>query len=219
MSKYSSKYYLKKEIDVIMSNLYQIDKRYELFKCLCSGECYELICPKIPNTMRVVLDSLFDNTIIGLWKLICDEKEKSATIYDVIKLYKSNKDFFKEKKYYYAIDINTGKRVRINFKYKDVKKSIKKLEDDLKNNKDVINFVRKYRNKSLAHNDKKFKFDRKNKYSNVKILYTDIENLIKILIEDMNVISRDVFGCTHGFIHKESKELDYVCHLLKNNKK
>ena len=215
MAKYKSRYYLKKEIEVIMNNLYQIDKRYRLFKSLCSGDCYELICLKIPYSMKVVLNSLFDNTIIGLWKLLCDENEKSATVYDVIRLYKTNRDFFKEKKYYYAIDISIGKRVRIDFKYKDVQKSIAKLEDDLKNNKDIIKFIRKYRNKSLAHNDKKFKFDRKNKYSNKKILYTDIEKLINTLIEDMNFISRDVFGNTHRFIHEEDKEVEYICNLIR----
>ena len=61
MSKYKSRYYLKKEFEVIMNNLWQIDKRYKLYKCLKSGVCYEVICLKIPYIMRVILDSLFDN--------------------------------------------------------------------------------------------------------------------------------------------------------------
>ena len=56
---------LKKEFEVIMNNLWQIDKRYKLYKCLKSGVCYEVTYLKIPYTMRVILDSLFDNVFLN----------------------------------------------------------------------------------------------------------------------------------------------------------
>ena len=218
MAKYKSKYYLKKEIDIIMKNLYEINCAFGLFKDLSSGKNHEYICKSIPYSMKIILDTLFEKVLLELSKLLCDDDKKSITILDIVKLYKTDKQYFKEKKYYYAIDINTGKKIRRNFDVKNVQKDIDQLQYDIKNNKDVIEYLRKCRNKSLAHNDKKFQYDRKNKYSNKKILYSDIESLIKILIKDINAISMDVFGITYAFTNNEKEEIEYICNFIQEDK-
>lgn len=216
MSKYKSKYYLKKEIDIIMICLHKINRSFKLFKELSSGDNYKYICSSIPHSMEIILDTLFESVLLELSKLLCDKDKKSITILDIISLYKTDKQYFKEKKYYYAIDINTGQKVRRNFNNVDVQKNINKLENDIKNNQMVIKYLGKRRNKSLAHNDKKFQY-KKMKYSNKKILYSDIESLIRVLIEDINMISSNIFGVTYAFINNEKEEIEYLCNLIKQD--
>lgn len=218
MAKYKSKYYLKKEIDIIMNNLYEINRAFELFKNISSSDNHKYICKTIPFCTKVILEALFEKVLLGLAKLLCDKDNKSITVLDIIDLYNTNKEYFKEKKYYYATDINTGKKIRRKFDNKNVKNDINQLQKDINNNKYVIEYLTKRRNKSLAHNDKKYQYDRRKRYSNKKILYKDLEELISILTKDINMISMDVFGVTYAFTNNEKEEIEYLCNLIKEDK-
>lgn len=219
MAKYKSKYYLKKEINIIMMNLYEINSAFKLFKDISSRENYEYICNSIPYCMKIILNALFEKVLMGLSKLLCDKDNNSITVLDIIELYKTNKEYFKEKKYYYITNIDTGKKIRKKFDNKNVQNDINKLEQDIRDNKCVIQYLSKRRNKSLAHNDKKYQYDRKNKYSNKKILYSDIENLIDILIKDINRISMNIFGISYAIQNNEKNEIEYLCEIIKFSKK
>lgn len=219
LAKFKSKYYLKKEIDIIMLNLYEIYKSYELFRIISSGENHKYICNSIPHSMKIILNALLEKVLIGLSKLLCDKDEKSITILDIIELYNKNKELFNEKKYYYAKDIGTGRRVRIKYDSGSIKSDISKLKNDLNNNQDIIDYLYKRRNKSLAHNDKKYKYNSRKKYTNKKVLYGDIEKLINVLIEDMNSLSRNLFGLSYAFADNEKEEIEFLTMLIKNSKK
>lgn len=80
MGKYNSKYYLKKEIDIIMTDLYEINKAFELFKDISSGENYKYICKSIPHSIKIILDCLLEKVLLGLAKLLCDKFKNSITI-------------------------------------------------------------------------------------------------------------------------------------------
>ena len=77
---YKSKYYLKKEINILMLRLYDIKKAFQLFKELSSKDNYELFCKKFPYIMHIILQSLKEKSLIELSKIICDEDKKSISI-------------------------------------------------------------------------------------------------------------------------------------------
>lgn len=74
-------------------------------------------------------------------------------------MYNTNKDFLKEKKYYYVKEWGTNKRKRIYFNNNDINIKIAKLKNDLNQNNNIKVFLKQYRNKKLAHNDKKYGFE------------------------------------------------------------
>lgn len=212
---YKSKYYLKKEINILMLRLYDIKKAFQLFKELSSKDNYELFCKKFPYIMHIILQSLKEKSLIELSKIICDEDKKSISINDILKIYNTNKEFFKEKNYYYVKEWGTNKRKRIYTDNGDIKNKIEKLENDLKQYNNIKTFLKKYRNKKLAHNDKKYGFDKRNKYSKEKVTYYDVDRFIDILIEDVNNISSCIFGVTYVFTYDEIDEVNYIKDLLK----
>lgn len=213
---YKSKYYLKKEINILMLRLYDIKKAFQLFKELSSKDSYELFCKKFPYIMHIILQSLKEKSLIELSKIICDEDKKSISVNDILKIYHTNKELFKEKNYYYVKEWGTNKRKRIYTNNGDIKNKIDNLENDLKQYNNIKTFLKKYRNKKLAHNDKKYGFDKRNKYSKEKVFYDDVDRFIDILIEDVNNISSCIFGVTYVFTYDEIDEVNYIKELLKN---
>lgn len=158
---YKSKYYLKKEINILMYRLYDIKKSFQLFKLISSKENHEVFCKNFPYMMHTILQALKEKSLIELSKIICDDDKKSISINDILKMYDTNKDFFKERKYYYVKEWDTGKRKRIYFDKNDIKNNIEILKSDLNQNNNIKIFLKKYRNKKLAHNDKKYGFDKR----------------------------------------------------------
>lgn len=69
---YNSKHYFKKEFSFILNKLYIIKQEFELLKSLTSNEEKEYITDNIPHTIQLVLDSLYNNIIIELSKIIVD---------------------------------------------------------------------------------------------------------------------------------------------------
>lgn len=53
----------------------------------------------------------------------------------------------------------TNKRKRIYFNNNDINIKIAKLKNDLNQNNNIKVFLKQYRNKKLAHNDKKYGFE------------------------------------------------------------
>lgn len=95
---------------------------------------------------------------------------------------------------------------------------MKRLKDDLTLNKKIIEYLKKRRNKSFAHNDKKMSFDTKLKYHNETITYQEIDDFIDLLIKDVNEISYCLFGKQYAFVHSELDEITYICNIFKEHK-
>lgn len=215
--KYSSKYHIEKEIDIIMNRLNIAKQNLQLFKELKSEKNVNTICSQFPHTFSIILNSLQEKALLELTKLVVDFEKidtTSITIYDLYNHYQKNKDIFKVKKYYMVKDIDTEKRHRFYFDTKDIDISMKKLMYDLQANIKISKYLKRRRHKSIAHNDKKLSFDTKNKYSKDKITYQELGNFINLLIEDVNEISSCIFGKQYAFIYSEIDEINYLRDVL-----
>ena len=53
---YTSKYYLKKEFEVILNKIYIIKQNFELFKVLKSDETKKNITDNMPYTCQIILN-------------------------------------------------------------------------------------------------------------------------------------------------------------------
>ena len=219
--KYTSKYHIEKEIDVIMDMLYIVKQNWLLFKELKSKENIEAICSQFPHMFKIILNALQEKALLELAKLVVDLNKvetNSVTINDLYNHYQKNKKVFKVKKYFMVRDVDTGKRHRFYFDIRNIDASMKQLKDDLKASEKIINYLKKRRNKSLAHNDKKMSFDSRIKYSKGKITGPELEEFIDKLIKDINEISSCVFGKHYAFCYTEIEELNYIRDIFKKEK-
>lgn len=212
---FKTKYYLKKELEIILTGLFEVKRNYQLLKMISTGENHKVLCENFPHFFSVILKALLDKTIIGIYKNIYDNDSKSNTVKDILKTYNNDGYLFKEKNYYYAKDIEIGKRVRINFDKRDVKRSIKIIDNDLIKYKNIETFTRTYRNKFIAHSDKRYNFDSKIKVGKTKVKYEEIEKFIDLIIADVNILYNCVFGITYACHYEELSEIEYMSELIK----
>jgi uncharacterized membrane protein YgaE (UPF0421/DUF939 family) len=212
--KYSSKYHIEKEIDIIMNRLNIAKQNLQLFKELKSEKNVNTICSQFSYMFTIILNSLQEKSLLELAKLVVDYDNDSITINDLYNHYKKNKEIFRQKKYYMVKDMVTKKRYRFYFDVKNIDVPMQKLKNDLQVNSRVINYLKRRRNKSLAHNDKKLTFDTKIKYIKDRITYQEIENFIGVLIKDINEISSCIFGKQYAFIYSEIDEVNYLSDVL-----
>lgn len=212
-----TKNYVEKELKIIILNLYEAKRNYQLFKNMTSGNNYNFLCKRFPYFSNVVTNSLFRQSIIIIWRTIYDCDKKSVSINNMIDIYLDNPNIFTLKKYYYIPEIGTQKKHRIDLKPEPVNKCILKINEDLKKYKFLGEYLKKSRNKLFAHNDKKFNFNSKKKIGKSKIKYEDIERFIDLILEDINVLYRSLTGSTYAFSYYELDEINYISNLIEKD--
>lgn len=212
-----TKNYVEKELKIIILNLYEAKRNYQLFKNMSSGNNYNFLCKRFPHFSNVVTNSLFRQSIIIIWRTIYDCDKKSVSINNLMDIYLANPNIFTLKKYYYIPEIGTQKKHRIDLKPEPVNKCILKINEDLKKYEFLGEYLKKSRNKLFAHNDKKFNFNPKKKIGKSKIKYEDIEKFIDLILEDTNVLYRSLTGSTYAFAYYELDEVNYISNLIEKD--
>lgn len=221
--KYNSKYYLKEQFSFILKKIYIVKQNYELYKTLKSDEEKKYITDNIPHTSIIILNALFNNVILELSKITVDSSEykgmENINIKNFLKKYDENKEIFKEKKYYYITEINTNKKHRIKLENNSCDDIIKKYKEIENNNENLIEYLNTIRSKTIAHNDKRFGFASKKKYSKKDPTYQELENFINDIYDIVNNINKSVFGITTAWSYNFKDELIWLKELIKNNEK
>lgn len=214
--KYSSKYHLKKELEIIIEELYSIKRTYQLYKKILSKENSEIIVNNFPYMFSIMIKAMEEKVILGLYKTVYDKDkdDKNICISDIIEIYNKNKTYFTEKKYYYIKHIDSNKKIRRYLNPKEIKDCFNQIDKDLKSIKGLKEFLRNFRRKKLAHLDKRYTFNTNIKYYKGKITLYDIEKFIDSMIEDMNNIYNSLFGSSYAFLYNELDELNALNKIL-----
>ena len=88
-----------------------------------------------------------------------------------------------------------------------------------KENKNLIVYLNKKRNKTIAHNDKQYSFNRKIKYTKNVVTYEQLDNFIDSIYEIVNNLNKSIFGITTINTYYFRDELLWLNELIKNNDK
>lgn len=218
MQRKTSKYYIHKEIELLITKLINIKNMFFMYKKIYFNDGYVQIIKQLPKTSSIVLQTLLDRIILELTCLVVDEGENDLSIKSFIKKYKEYKQDYKEKRYVYIRDSDSQKKHRLYIEPGDIDDDINELQSYLNKNIKLLNYFQKYRNKKIAHNDKKINFKTKYKYKEMKvyITYDDIEECIEGLFKYMNRIYKTL--CKTSFLHVDELdgELKYLDEALEN---
>lgn len=94
------------------------------------------------------------------------------------------------------------------------------METYINNNKHIRQYIKKLRDKTIAHNDKTMSFNKNYKYEElkVKITYEELEKYIDTLYSCMNTIYSTLFKIQFAYYDELDSELNYLDSILKIKK-
>ena len=211
----TSKYYIHKEIELIMHKIFYIKQLYFIYRKTKFTDGYINICNQLPRTFTVLLPTIFDRIVLELSCLVDDHGDDDLSICNFIEKYKKNTNAYKEKRYVY-IDVDSRKKRRLYIDTSSIKDDIDNLEQCIKSNIKINKYLRTLRNKAIAHNDWKINFKKNFKYQElkVKISYEELEQYINDLFKYMNNIYSTLFKIQFAFSNDIDSELEYLDDIL-----
>ena len=142
----TSKYYLHKEINLIMFKLYNLKQLFFILKKIQFVDGYKNIIKKLPKISNVILNSLLEKIVIELSGLVVDHNEDDLSIMSFIIKYHQYESDYKEKRYIYIYDINTNKKHRVYINTNSIKDDINELEQYIQNNEYIKKYGTKFGN-------------------------------------------------------------------------
>lgn len=208
----TSKYYIHKEINLLLIKLIRIKHLYSIFRKIYFKDECEFIYKTIPKTSTMILQIIVDTIILELSCLVVDYKDEDLCINGFINKYHKYEGDYKEKRYIYIKDVDTGKKHRFYIKTNDIKNDIDELEKYINKNEHIRKFLKKYRDKTISHNDKRINFKPHYKYTEMKlnITYDELEEYIDKLFFLMNNIYSTLYKTNFAYVSEVDQELDYL---------
>ena len=208
-----------KEINLIMFKLYNLKQLFFILKKIQFVDGYKNIIKKLPKVSNVILNSLLEKIVIELSGLVVDHNEDDLSIMSFIIKYHQYESDYKEKRYIYIYDINTNKKHRVYINTNSIKNDIKELEQYIQNNEYIKKYIKKLRDKQIAHNDRRMSFNQNYRYDDLKtkVTYEELEQYIDNLFFYMNRIYSTLFKIKFAYYNELDSELKYLDSILSIN--
>lgn len=208
-----------KEINLIMFKLYDLKQLFFILKKIQFVDGYKNIIKKLPKISNVILNSLLEKIVIELSGLVVDHNEDDLSIMSFIIKYHQYEADYKEKRYIYIYDINTNKKHRVYINTNSIKNDINELEQYIQNNEYIKKYIKKLRDKQIAHNDRRMSFNKNYRYDDLKtkVTYEELEQYIDNLFFYMNRIYSTLFKIKFAYYNELDSELKYLDSILSIN--
>lgn len=212
----TSKYYIHKEIELIIIKLFNIKQMYYVYKKIKFKNGYNEIYNNLPSLSNMILSVLLDKIILELSGLVVDHDDEDLCILGFIYKYNEYKNDYHEMKYIYIKEIDTGKKHRLYLNTDSISDVMSDLEKYIKQNEKIIKYIKKSRDKLIAHNDKKIHFNKNFKYDDMKktITYDEFNSFIEDLYKKMNNIYCTLFKTQFAYSDNFDSEMKYLNNLL-----
>lgn len=202
-----------------MFKLYNLKQLFFILKKIQFVDGYKNIIKKLPKISNVILNSLLEKIVIELSGLVVDHNEDDLSIMSFIIKYHQYESDYKEKRYIYIYDINTNKKHRVYINTNSIKNDINELEQYIQNNEYIKKYIKKLRDKQIAHNDRRMSFNKNYRYDDLKtkVTYEELEQYIDNLFFYMNRIYSTLFKIKFAYYNELDSELKYLDSILSIN--
>ena len=212
----TSKYYIHKEIELLIIKLFHIKQMYCVYKKIKFKNGYNEIYNRLPSLLNIILPILLDKIILELSGLVVDHDDEDLCILGFIYKYKEYKNDYHEMKYIYIKEINTRKKHRLYLDTNSINDVINEFEEYIEQNKKILKYIKKSRDKLIAHNDKKIHFNKNYKYDDMKktITFDELDSFIEGLYKRMNIIYCTLFKTQFAYSESLDSEMKYLNDLL-----
>lgn len=196
---------LKKEIEKYLKYYYEIKKEFDLYKHIKKKVLtYPNETKQISFFLQAVLNSLLKSSLLDISKILDNRNDKN--IYRLLEVCNQNIKLFCEEEN--------------SIKEKNEKiKTIKLLKEKVDNKQDLIKKIIKYRDKSLAHTDKKYFGDVSKLFKEYKTTYEEIEGILELIVNSLNELLYSLSNTTYVFNNEYRDDYTYILECIKKCRK
>ena len=187
---------LKGEIEKYLNYYYDVKRAFDLYRYIKeNAEIYPNETKQISFFLHTVLISLLNNTLLDVSKILDNRNDKN--IYKLLEVCNQNIKLFCED------EKNTKeKNEKLNL--------IKRIKEKIGFKKDLIEKLKTYRDKSLAHTEGKNKL-----FNEVKTTYEEIEDILEVIEESLNELLYALCNTTYVFNDKYKNDYTYILKCIK----
>lgn len=193
---------LKKEIELYLLYYYEIKKKFDLYKYIKqNSEVYHEETKNIAYFLHTILRSLLENALMDISKIVDERNNKN--VYKLLNICKQNIKLFYED--------NERQKRNILKRFYEMKKQI----DSKKN---IIENLKIYRDKYLAHIDKQYFFDANKLFKEYKTSYEDIETTLNVIVNVCNELLSKLCNITYVFNEEYKNNYKYILECIRESK-
>lgn len=194
---------LENEIETHLKNYYIIKREFDIYKYIKqNAEIYNKETNQIAYFLKPVLYSLLNSTLLGICKMLDQREQKN--IYELLNRFKNNID-----------NIITTKNSE---KEKDnILETINSKIDELDLKQNTIGNLKTYRDKIIAHADKKF-FDNPDKiFIDFNTKYEELETMLNMIENILNELLYMVCDTKYVFLEEYKDDYQYLLECIKEH--
>lgn len=192
---------LKGEIKKYLNYYYDVKREFDLYKHIKeNAEIYPNETKQIAFFLHTVLISLLNNALLDVSKILDNRNDKN--IYKLLEVCNENIKLFCENE-------------------KDAKEKnekltlIKRIKEKVDFKKDLIEKLKTYRDKSLAHTEGKYFRDVNKLFNEVKTTYEEIEDILEVIEESLNELLYALCNTTYVFNDQYKNDYTYILECIK----
>lgn len=192
---------LKGEIEEYLNYYYDVKRAFDLYRYIKeNAEIYPNETKQISFFLHTVLISLLNNTLLDVSKILDNRNDKN--IYKLLEVCNQNIKLFCED------EKNTKeKNEKLN--------RIKRIKEKIDFKKDLIEKLKTYRDKSLAHTEGKYFRDVNKLFNEVKTTYEEIEDILEVIEESLNELLYALCNTTYVFNAQYKNDYTYILKCIK----
>lgn len=192
---------LKGEIEKYLNYYYDVKRAFDLYRYIKeNAEIYPNETKQISFFLHTVLISLLNNTLLDVSKILDNRNDKN--IYKLLEVCNQNIKLFCED------EKNTKeKNEKLNL--------IKRIKEKIDFKKDLIEKLKTYRDKSLAHTEGKYFRDVNKLFNEVKTTYEEIEDILEVIEESLNELLYALCNTTYVFNDQYKNDYTYILKCIK----
>lgn len=192
---------LKGEIEKYLNYYYDVKRAFDLYRYIKeNAEIYPNETKQISFFLHTVLISLLNNTLLDVSKILDNRNDKN--IYKLLEVCNQNIKLFCED------EKNTKeKNEKLNL--------IKRIKEKIGFKKDLIEKLKTYRDKSLAHTEGKYFRDVNKLFNEVKTTYEEIEDILEVIEESLNELLYALCNTTYVFNDQYKNDYTYILKCIK----
>ena len=202
---------LENEVEAYLKYYYIVKQEFDIYKYIKqNAELYSRETKQIAYFLNPVLYSLLNSTLLAIYKLLDNREEKN--IYKVFNIFiqnlneiVTNKNSKKEKNEILTIMLTAT----------SCGNNAKKEEIDSK--QELLNNIKEYRDKIIAHSDKKYFAQPDQVFKDFNMKYEDLEKMLIIIEKILNELLYIVCDTKFVFLEEYKDDYKYLLECIKEH--
>ncbi len=194
---------LENEVEAYLKYYYIVKQEFDIYKYIKqNAELYSRETKQIAYFLNPVLYSLLNSTLLAIYKLLDNREEKN--IYKVFNIFIQNLN---------EIVTNKNSKKEKN----EILKIINAKKEEIDSKQELLNNIKEYRDKIIAHSDKKYFAQPDQVFKDFNMKYEDLEKMLIIIEKILNELLYIVCDTKFVFLEEYKDDYKYLLECIKEH--